>query len=463
MRGKIMRKKLLRAIMLMAAVTVSTGLFIGCSKDEKNESKGDAKPTTVDTLTVWSNNASTKNEDEKLVEDFNNGIGKEKGIKIEYKIYGSDYNNVLSVALAGGQGPNLFKVPQANLAQYATVGYILPLESIKGGSDYLKGFGNSLQPGYNVIKGKTYTVPQSISTLGVAYNKDLLKKNGYDAPPKTWAELEEMAKTITKNGKGKEFGFIEGLKGTAYANINGPWQYASSLGHNEFDQTTGKFDFSSMKPFVERLAKMKKEGVWFPGSEGLNNDAARAQFAEGNIAFKLSASWDAGVWQDQFPAKMNWGVCRPVEDTSKSYKDYTYQTFSFGIGAKSKGLEEKALEVLKAFTSDDAASKLYEDGKAIPFKADLIKNAKNQPKTKNFDAFADLSNAYQYPLTPKGDIKLEGDTIDNVYIKIIVSGEDATKALADVDKRYNDALKKAEDKGLDINQYIDKTNVSSKK
>ncbi|MBK1809846.1 extracellular solute-binding protein [Clostridium sp. YIM B02505] len=458
-----MRKKLLRAIMLMAAVTVSTGLFIGCSKDEKNESKGDAKPTTVDTLTVWSNNAATKNEDEKVVEDFNNGIGKEKGIKIEYKIYGSDYSNVLSVALAGGQGPNLFKVPQTNLAQYATVGYILPLEDLPGGKDYLKTYGDSLQAGYNKIKGKTYTVPQSISTLGVAYNKDLLKKNGYDAPPKTWAELEEMAKTITKNGKGKEFGFVEGLKSTGYASVNGLWQYAASLGHNEYDQKAGSFDFSSMKPFVERLASMKKQGVWFPGSEGLNNDAARAQFAEGNIGFKLSASWDAGVWQDQFPAKMNWGICRPVEDTSKSYKDYTYQTFSFAIGAKSKGNEAKALEVLKAFTSDDAATKLYEAGKAIPYKADLIKNSKNKPKTKNFDAFADLSNAYQYPLSPKGDIKLEGDTIENVLMKIIVNGEDAGKALADVDKRYNDALKKAEDKGLDINQYIDKTDVSSKK
>ncbi len=457
-----MKKNLIKLIALASIVTASANLLIGCSKEDKKSENKDGKPAVMETIQVWSNNASTKEEDEKLIEDFNNGAGKEKGIKIEYKIYGADYANVLSVALAADQGPNLFKVPQVSLAQYATVGYILPLEDMPGGKDYIKTFGNSLQAGYNIIKGKTYTVPQSISTLGVAYNKDLLKKNGFNNPPATWSELEEMAKTITKNGNGKEFGFIEGLKSIGYASVNGIWQYASSIGHNEFDQATGKFDFSSMKPFIERLSNMKKAGYWFPGSEGLNNDAARAQFAEGNIGFKLSASWDAGVWKEQFPSKMEWGICRPVEDTNTKYKNYTYQTFSFAIGSKSKDKKEKALEVLKLFTSDEAAATLYEDGKAIPYKADIVKNAKNKPTTKNFDAFADISDAYLYPLTPKGDLKLEGDSVENVLAKLIIQGGDIKGGLADLDKRYNDALDKAVAKGLDINGFIDKTDTKSK-
>jgi multiple sugar transport system substrate-binding protein len=457
-----MSKKLLKLIAMTSVLAISAGIFAGCSKKEQTPSDTKSKEVVMETITIWSNNASTKNEDEKLIEAFNNGIGKEKGIKIENKIYGSDYANVLSVALAGSQGPHLFKVPQANLAQYATVGYILPLEDLKGGKEYLKTFEGSLQPGYNIIKGKTYTVPQSISTLGVAYNKDLLKKNGFNNPPATWKELEEMAKVITQNGNGKEFGFIEGLKSTGYASVNGLWQYSSSLGHNEYDQKTGKFDVSSMKPFIQRLANMKKAGYWFPGSEGLNNDAARAQFAEGNIGFKLSASWDAGVWQDQFPAKMEWGVCRPVEDVNNRYKDYTYQTFSLAIGSKSKEVPEKALEVLKLLTSDDAASKLYEAGKAIPFKKDIVKNAKNKPATKNFDAFADMTNSYLYPLTPKGELKLEGESIETVLMKVILGAVDIDKALADIDKRYNDALSKAVSGGLDLASFTDKNDTSIK-
>jgi multiple sugar transport system substrate-binding protein len=456
-----MSKKLFRLIALASVMAISTSLFAGCAK-KADTSTATKDSTKIETITIWSNNAATKTEDEKLIEEFNNGIGKEKGIKIENKIYGSDYANVLSVALAGNQGPNLFKVPQANLAQYAAAGYILPIEDIPGGKEYLANYSGSLQTGYNIIKGKTYTVPQSISTLGVAYNKDLLKKNGFNNPPATWSELEAMAKKITENGNGKEFGFIEGLKSTGYGSVNGLWQYASSLGHNEYDQKIGKFDVSSMKPFIQRLANMKKAGYWFPGSEGLNNDAARAQFAEGNIGFKLSASWDAGVWQEQFPAKMDWGVCRPVEDINAKYKDYSYQTFSYAIGSKSKEVPEKTLEALKLLTSDSAALKLYEAGKAIPFKAEIAKNAKNKPAAKNFDAFADMSNSYLYPLTPKGELKLEGESIETVLMKAILGSTDVDKALADIDKRYNDALSKAVSSGLDIASFTDKNDTSRK-
>lgn len=466
-------KRYLKVVALLMVLTMSMSLLGGCgqgsegaqedatdaSTDNGNDTsdndagKEEETEVTMETIEVWTNNASTKAEDEKMVADFNAGPGKEKGIQIDYKIYGGDYSDVLAIALAAGEGPDLFKVPQTNLAQYATAGFITPITAYPGGQEFVDSYGDSLQNNYNIINGDVYTVPYTISSIGVAYNKELLAKNGYDEPPKTWSELKEMADTITKNGEGKEFGFIEGLKSTGYVSVNGLWHYASSLGHAEFNTETKRFDFTSMTPFVQLLADMYAEGDWFPGVEGLNNDSARAQFAEGNIGFKLSASWDAGVWQDQFPAKMDWGVCRPVYDLDDVHKDYTWQTHSLALGANAAEHKEKALEVLKLFVSDEATRVLYENGKAIPAKASVIASAKKEPTTKNFDEFADMSNAKLYPLSPKGMVRVEGETMEGVLLKAILGAVPVEEAMADLDKRYNEALDQAVADGLELDLY----------
>lgn len=468
-----MKRKIFKTISIVLCLILAISIMAGCGETKdptpsvspSNSSSTNADTTTepvevkMETIQYWTNNAATKNEDDKRVENFNNTVGKEKGITIEYKVYGGDYMNVLNVAAAADQAPHVFKLTQANLVQYANSGWSIPIEDVPGGQDFLKKYEGLLQPGYNIINGKTYTVPVAVSTLGVAYNKDLLKKNGYDNPPKTWSELREMAKTITQNGGGKEFGFIEGLKSTGYVGVNGLWHYVASVGHTEFNHQTGRYDFSAFKPMLQLWVDMMNDGSWFPGIEGLNNDQARAQFAEGNIGFKLSASWDPAVWADQFPAKMEWGICRPVEDVNDRYKDYAYQSISSVLGAKAKEAPEKALEALKLFTSDETVIELYEAGKAIPYTSELISKATKQPAIKNFAEFADLQNSYQFMMNPKGALKIEGDTAEVVLSKVILGIMSPDEAVADLDKRYNEALDRAISDGLDISAYIDKNST----
>ncbi len=60
------------------------------------------------------------------------------------------------------------------MAEYASLGYIAPLDgtsALKDTSDFNSGPLNTTK--YN---GKTYGVPSVTDTLGLLYNKDLLKK-----------------------------------------------------------------------------------------------------------------------------------------------------------------------------------------------------------------------------------------------------------------------------------------------
>jgi len=68
-----------------------------------------------------------------------------------------------------------------------------------------------LLPSYTV-NGKLVAIPYQLNVSGLEYRKDLLRKYGYDHPPKTWDELERMAKRIQagerREGKKDFWGYV---------------------------------------------------------------------------------------------------------------------------------------------------------------------------------------------------------------------------------------------------------------
>lgn len=470
-----MKQRNRKILTLLLALVMVMSVFAGCnentdSKDEEvvtetneetqeevqQESENEVdKEVTMDVIEVWSNNAHSKVQDIEMVEEFNNTIGKEKGIQIDYKVYGGDYNNVIQVAISAGQAPHMYKMANVDIGSLSKSEAIVAVNDLPGGEEFLTKYEGMLDPVDNQYDGKTYTVPFAKLAAGVAYNKELLAKNGFNEPPKTWDELRNMAKVVTDNGGGKEFGFIEGLKGSGISKWNGLFHNVASVGHTGFDFSEGKFSYIDFAPFFDTLYQMKAvDKSWFPGAEGLNNDAARARFAEGVVAFKMSASWDVAVWADQFPTTMEWGVCRPVEDVNNRYKDYTYNTFYYFLGNKALELPEKTFEVYKLFNSDEMVKKLYEEAKNLPYKQDIYDMVESTPTDPNWIAMGELSNASSYPYNPITKVNYEGDDLNIVIQKILGGVETAEEAFTDLDKRLNEALQKEIDKGLDINQFL---------
>jgi ABC-type glycerol-3-phosphate transport system substrate-binding protein len=71
--------------------------------------------------------------------------------------------------------------------------------------------------------GAVYGIPRDAYALGLAYNIELLNAAGYDAPPATWEELEEMAVALTdRDNDVSGFAFINdggGATGWHFTNI----------------------------------------------------------------------------------------------------------------------------------------------------------------------------------------------------------------------------------------------------
>ena len=63
-------------------------------------------------------------------------------------------------------------------------------------------------------------IPYQVNVGALEYRRDLLRKYGYDRPPKTWNELERMAKRIQAGeraeGKKDFWGYVwQGMAGEA--------------------------------------------------------------------------------------------------------------------------------------------------------------------------------------------------------------------------------------------------------
>ena len=85
-------------------------------------------------------------------------------------------------------------------------GYILPWEEIPALSTLVERFSSYNAPGYGEFFGQTYSVPIRVTTYGIACNNQIFKENNLELP-KTWAEMEEAARVITQNSRGRKYGY----------------------------------------------------------------------------------------------------------------------------------------------------------------------------------------------------------------------------------------------------------------
>ena len=132
----------------------------------------------------------------KLFEQYNKA---NPGVKVEIETGGATselQRQYLSTVLnAKDSAIDLFLIDIVNPAQYASKGWIEPLDKYVGGpaalrNDYLPVYQNA-----NVIGGKVYAMPSQGDAMFMYYRKDLLTKHGV-AEPKTWDELAAAAKKI---------------------------------------------------------------------------------------------------------------------------------------------------------------------------------------------------------------------------------------------------------------------------
>ncbi len=425
-----MQKKIVTALLI---ATMAVGSLAGCSKGSQSSNGADTGKETagsdkVTTVTVWTGMSHNKEYMDEKVNEWNQTVGKEKNIKIEYEVK-DNINDMLEVAFTSDQAPDMF--PLGDIEKFVTEGRLAAIEDLPGGAELIAKFDGKLANYKHIYNGKTYILPNGATTYGLVYNKDMFKaagivdENGEAKPPETLEELRADAKLLTNTDK-NEYGIVFPGKYSDWYSDDTLKPSSASTGYLDYNPVTGLYDYSGVATVMETLMGIKADGSYLPGVEGLDNDPARARFSEGGIGMYFSASYDYGVFTDQFPAKVDWGVAPyPVADKNTAHKQLVGYNRYIAINKKSvetKGAEN-IMEVYKWFYSDEMIIDSYKKGYALPTDTDLVKDVKLDENQKQWGEFASLLDVSAgVPMQMPVDISSER-TMQQIWLEDIWSGK----------------------------------------
>lgn len=267
---------------------------------------------------------------------------------------------------------------------------------------------------YTSFEGKQCALPMLTDAFGLYYNTDLFKKHGVSTPPKTTAELADMAKKLTEynpDGSIKVAGFMPliGFYGSTTVNTLGH-AYGAKWYDESLKPTLGSDpNWTKMltwqKAMVDAVGydKLQKFAAKLGGAN--SEFSAQNGFETGKIAMMMDGEWrNAFIEGDK--SKVNYAtVPFPVDSDQPGL--YGSGQIGGTIAGVPKGVKHAAESwlLLQFMTTDNTYLTTIAHGlKNVPSTVESLKDQQlqNDPHFKPFlDVFANEQSTFK-PITPIG-------------------------------------------------------------
>ncbi|MGU3472596.1 ABC transporter substrate-binding protein [Paenibacillus sp. D51F] len=446
------KRKGYMSLLLFGAL--SSAVMAGCSSNNGEEpapsssaSNGSAASTPKEKVkvTFWTNARHDADLMQEKIKQFNES--NKSNIEVEYQIMTDNYEQAVQTAIQAEEAPDIMNAKmKLKFEDLIKMKAIEPLDSYIGDDEKAR-FGDLLKMDrQNFLDGKTYSLPNYGTTWRLIYNKDLFDKAGIKEAPRSLDELVDDARKITEAGKADgAYGFAINMKTPSSAFERGLLPMVRLDGKDIYDWRTGKYTFESLKPYVEALKKIVDSKSMMPGFESLDIDPLRNQFAAGKIGMYFSLSAEPGVYKSQFPTQINWGVAQvpTMDGGAPKGANYINGGASWLYMSSQSKHKKETWEVMKFLYSDEVLVPYYEQGKGVSVVPSVISKAK-APELKNFQEFAPKEDVMWPPYLA---LNVEGKAWQNVIAESILGFQPIDKAIADLNKRYNDSLDKEDQAG----------------
>ncbi|MBY5839905.1 extracellular solute-binding protein [Rhizobium leguminosarum] len=318
-------------------------------------------------------------------------------VNLEFVPYeGLHDKTVLAQGSGGGYDVVLFDVIWP--AEYATNKVLVDVSSRV--TDEMK---KGVLPGaWTTVQydGKYYGMPWILDTKYLFYNKEILEKAGIKAPPKTWDELTEQAKTI--KDKGLLATPIAWSWSQAEAAICDYTTLVSAYGGDFLKDGKPAFQTGGGLDALKYMVSSYSSGLTNPNSKEFLEEDVRKVFENGDAAFALNWTYMYNMANNPKDSKVagKVGVVPAPGIAGKSEASAVNGSMGLGITSASQHPDEawKYITFMTSQATQNAYAKLslpiwassYEDPDVTKGQEELISAAK-----------VGLAAMYPRPTTPK--------------------------------------------------------------
>ncbi|RNB74442.1 ABC transporter substrate-binding protein [Brevibacillus panacihumi] len=374
---------------------------------------------------------------QEMVKKFNDS---QKDIVVKASYQGSYYENhskVLAAVSAGNQ-PDVTMVEVGSIGAFADAKVLEELEPYTNGAEkkYIPGLlGNSYW------KDKLYAIPFNRSTPLLYLNRDMLKAAGLDPEgPKTWEELRQYAKTLTKKegDKTATYGFSTAIDIWFYEAL--VFQSGGSILTE--DNKALAINSEAGKAPIEFWTSMLKEGIMKapPGEKYNAWDVAKQDFLNGQVGMIFTSTGDLRGLKEN--AKFDVGAA--FMPANKSYGAPTGGA-NLVILAKSSDEEKKAAWEFINWMTDTAQTVPFSlESGYMPVTTEAVESAEMKAayeKEPNFQvAVKQLEYASPRPMVP-GYKELQ-EVIMTEIQRAVLGQATVDEALQKADEKGQKLLKK---------------------
>jgi|694.fasta_scaffold23486_9 multiple sugar transport system substrate-binding protein len=303
----------------------------------------------------------------KLFEQYNKA---NPGVKVEIETGGATselQRQYLSTVLnAKDSAIDLFLIDIVNPAQYASKGWIEPLDKYVGGpaalrNDYLPVYQNA-----NVIGGKVYAMPSQGDSMFMYYRKDLLTKHGI-AEPKSWDELAAAAKKVTAaegnpNLQGLSFQGAP-IEGAVCTFLLPYWGQGK-----QFNDAAGKLtlDKAAAVNGLKMWLKMMDDGVSKKNIAEVTTPVTVNEFKAGNVVFAINWGFAFDRFKDDADSKVKGNVgVMPLPAMAGGKSATCMGGWQWAMNAYGKN-KDAAGNLIKFLSSKDASAFIAREGSILP-------------------------------------------------------------------------------------------------
>lgn len=306
-----MKGKKVLALLLCAAMIVC---FAACGKTEgktMGETNGKDIAGDVQKVVFWhSYSGATGEALESIIQNYNEGRGKEKGIEVELVYQGYEGTDKVTLAY---QTHDVANAPDINSGLTSTIPSAMDMDWTVPAERFLNdpdseitkdSFYEQMQRACS-YEGEMITIPFSNSIPLLYYNVEMLKDAGFTEPPATMDELTEYVKAltvkegdeVTRYGLNMQVKRYQLVEFCAVQSVNG------FFGDNEGGRLAPMTrliagEDGTLKAFLEKLQNLIETGGYKYVEDNINEE-----FAQGLSAMVIMSSSRLGTLDALMPGQ----------------------------------------------------------------------------------------------------------------------------------------------------------------